>query len=203
VLFRSEAAGGQLDFRVGDPQSRLELRSDKVLLREDRNPNTRGCLDQGLGRDGVDAILQACREGRTQVLVLQGPELLRDSQAKEALSKVPFVAVMATHEEPALDLAHCVLPAALFAEVEGTFTNYARRLQRLRRAVPAQGAAMARLELAAGLLSRLGKPLGATSAREVFALLARETPGYAGLDYRSLEPLGRVVGAETAAAVRT
>ena len=35
---------------------RVALAEDNVLLRADRNPNTTGCLDQGIGRDGVDAI---------------------------------------------------------------------------------------------------------------------------------------------------
>ncbi|HEX9202795.1 MAG TPA: 2Fe-2S iron-sulfur cluster-binding protein, partial [Vicinamibacteria bacterium] len=129
----AEAVGGQLDFRVGDPQTKVRVRSDNVLLREDRNPNTQGCLDQGLGRAGVPAILEACRSGAVKALVLQGPELLRMPEAVDALARVPFVAVMATHEGPELERAHAVLPAAVWAEVDGTFTNYQRRLQRVRR----------------------------------------------------------------------
>jgi predicted molibdopterin-dependent oxidoreductase YjgC len=86
-----------------------------------------------------------------------------------------------------------VLPLALWAEVDGTFTNYARRVQRLRRAVPAPGEAAPGWELANGLLARLGRPLPATSPREVFALLARAIPDYAALDYQALGGLGRVL----------
>ena len=43
------------------PQDRVQVREDNVLLRADRNPNTQGCLDQGLGRTGVDAILGGLR----------------------------------------------------------------------------------------------------------------------------------------------
>jgi NADH-quinone oxidoreductase subunit G len=190
--FRSlaEAMGGKLDFRVGDPQRKLHERIDNVLQRADRNPNTQGCLDQGLGRDGVGAILDACRAGRVKALVLQGPELLRVPEAVDAIAKVPFVVVMATHEGPELDRVHCVLPAAMWAEAEGTFTNFQRRVQRLRAAVPAPGAAIARWELAAGVLDRLGRSLGAATAREVFALLARAVPDYADLDYRALGARG-------------
>ncbi len=189
----AEAVGGRLDFRVGDPQDKIRVRSDNVLLREDRNPNTQGCLDQGLGRAGVPAILEACRSGAVKVLVLQAPELLRVPEAVEALARVPFVAVMATQEGPELERAHAVLPAAVWAEVEGTFTNYQRRLQRLRRAVSAPGDALPRWELAQGLLHRLGRPLAASSAREVFALLARAVPDYAALDYKAIGPQGRAL----------
>ena len=73
----AEAVGGTLDFRVGDPQLKVQQKLDNVLQHVDRNPNTQGCLDQGLGKDGVDTILAACRAGSVKALVLQGPELLR------------------------------------------------------------------------------------------------------------------------------
>jgi NADH-quinone oxidoreductase subunit G len=189
----AEAVGGKLDFRVGDPHLKVRERIDDVLQRADRNPNTQGCLDQGLDRDGVRAILEACRADRVKALVLQGPELLRVPEAVDAIAKVGFVAVMATHEGGELDRAHVVLPAALWAEAEGTFTNYQRRVQRVRAAVPAPGDAVPRWELAAGVLQRLGRPLGATSAREAFARLAKATPGYAGLDYKGLGSAGRAL----------
>jgi NADH-quinone oxidoreductase subunit G len=189
----ADAVKGRLDFRVGDPDQKIRVRSDNVLLREDRNPNTQGCLDQGLGRTGVTEILRACRDGKVKVLVLQGPELLRKADAADALAKVPFIVAMATHEGAELQRAHAVLPAALWAEVEGTFTNYQRRLQRLRRAVPAPGEAAPLWELTAALLDRLGQPLGATSTREVFALVAASVKDYAGLDYKTIGTMGKAV----------
>jgi len=107
---------------------------------------------------------------------------------------------MATHEGPELDRATVVLPAALWAEAEGTFTNYQRRVQRLKAAVPAPGDAAARWELAAGVLQRLGRPLGAATAREVFALVAKATPDYGSLDYRAIGSQGQALpSADTAA----
>jgi NADH-quinone oxidoreductase subunit G len=191
----AEAVRGRLDFRVGDPQEKVRRRIDDVLQRADRNPNTQGCLDQNLGRDGVEAILEACRAGEVQALVLQGPELLRVPEAVDAVAKVPFVAVMATHEGAELDRAHVVLPAAAWAEANGTFTNYQRRVQRMKAAVPAPGDAAPRWELAAGLLERLDAPLMATSAREVLVLLAKTVPGYEGLDFRGIGAQGRALSA--------
>jgi predicted molibdopterin-dependent oxidoreductase YjgC len=182
-----------LDFRVGDPQDKVRVREDHVLQRVDKNPNTQGCLDLGLGRSGVSTILAACRAGSVKALILQGPELLRVPDAVEALAKVPFVAVMATHEGPELDRAQVVLPAAVWAEGDGTFTNFQRRVQRMKKAFAAPGDAQPRWELTAELLRRLGTPLAATSAREVFTLLAKAVPDYAGLDYRALGSGGRAL----------
>jgi NADH-quinone oxidoreductase subunit G len=191
----AEAVGGKLDFRVGDPQLKVQQKLDNVLQHADRNPNTQGCLDQGVGKDGVAAILAACRAGSIKALVLQGPELLRTPEAVDAVAKVPFVAVMATHEGPELDRASLVLPAAMWAEVSGTFTNFQRRVQHLTAGLPAPGDALPRLELTAGLLSRLGKQLAGAMARDVFALVAKATPGYAGLDYRGIGSQGALVAA--------
>jgi NADH-quinone oxidoreductase subunit G len=185
--------GGLLDFRVGNPQDRLHVREDDVLLRADKNPNTQGCLDQGLGRSDLAAILSACRAGTLKLLLLQGPELLLLPEAADALARVPLVAVMASHEGPELERAHLVLPAALWAEYDGTFTNHARRVQRFARAFPAPGEARPRWELALGLLQRLGAPQPATSARDVLGLLAASLPDYAGLDFRSVGATGRAL----------
>jgi len=203
--FRSlaDVVGARLDFRVGDPQLKVWVRSDNVLLREDRNPNTQGCLDLGLDREGIPEILAACDAGLVRALLLQGPELLRLPEAAPALDKVPFIAVMATHEGPELARAHAVLPAALWAEVEGTFTNHQRRVQRLKKAVPPPGEARPGWELASGLVRRLGGSFGAATAREVFGLLVHAVPDYAGLDYKVLGSNGRALaaGEGTAAAL--
>src|SRR5262249_27511191 len=139
---------------------------------------------------------------RVKALVLQGPELLRQPDAVAAVGKVPFVAVMATHEEAALDRAHLVLPAAGWAGGGGTVTNFQRRVPRVPPGLPppggappfpAPGGAAPRWELAAGALRRLGVAFPAASARDVFALLAGEVPGYAGLDYRAVGSSGRVL----------
>jgi NADH-quinone oxidoreductase subunit G len=193
----AEACAGLLDFRVGDPQERLRERLDAVLLRADRNPNTQGGLDLEIGKSGVGAIVEACRGGKIDALVLQGPELLEAVPELE----VPFLAVIATHDAPALERAHAVLPAALWAESDGTFTNFQRRVQRFGAAVPPPGEARPRWEIAAGLLGRLGAPLEAASAREVFGLLARQVPAYAGLSHRSLGAAGHALASEAEAAL--
>jgi NADH-quinone oxidoreductase subunit G len=187
----SEAAAGLLDFRVGDPQEKLHQRLDQVLLRADRNPNTQGALDLGMGKSGVDAIVAACRRGEVDALLLQGPELI------EAVSdlEVPFLAVVATHDTPASERAHALLPAALWAECDGSFTNYQRRVQRFKAAVPAPGEARPRWEIAAELLRRLGGALEAATAREVFVELAKQVPDYAGLSHRSLGASGHALAA--------
>jgi len=191
-VFRTlaEARGGLLDFRVGSPEKNVRVREDKVLLRADKNPNTQGCLDQALGKTGIPEILNACTKGSIKVVLLQDAELLRRPEAT-ALAHVPFVAVMASLDGPELERCHLALPAAMWAEVEGTFTNYQRRIQRIRKAVPAPARARPRWDLAASLLERLGHPFTPKSAREIFRLIGQSVPDYAAIDYRALGAGGR------------
>ena len=197
----AEAVGGKLDFRVGDPQPQGPRAHRPRAAAGRPQPEHAGLPRPGrrTGRRRRDPRAPAA-PGAVKALVLQGPEILRVPEAVDAIAKVPFVAVMATHEGPELDRATVVLPAALWAEAEGTFTNFQRRVQRLKAAVPAPGDAQPRWQLAAGVLQRLGKPLGAATAREVFALLAKATPDYASLDYRAIGALGKALPSAEAAA---
>jgi len=87
-------------------------------------------------------------------------------------------------------LADVVLPTAAFAEKEGTFTSTERRVQRVRRvrrALDPPGAARADWQLLDALATRLGRPMGFTSAAQIFDEMAALTPLYAGMSHARLE----------------
>jgi NADH-quinone oxidoreductase subunit G len=190
----AEALGGRLDFRVGNPQDKVKVRKDQVLQREDRHANTQGLLDLGLAVTGVETLLNDCKAGRVQALFLQDGAMLEDPGVLEAAQHVAYVVALATHQGPHLAAAHAVIPAAMWAETDGTFTNYDQRIQRFKRAFDAPGDAKPGWEVALDLLARLGKPMNAATAGDVFALMAAETKGYADLTHRSLGSSGRAVG---------
>ena len=181
----ADAVGGLLDFRVGNPQDKLQVREDNVLLRADRNPNTQGCLDLGLGRDGRG---RDPRRLRARARSRRSSCRARSCCACPGGRRRARRACRSSRSWPrtrarSSSARTCVLPAAVWAEVDGTFTNYQRRVQRIRRAVPPPGDAPPALGAGGARCSRaLGAPLAATSAREVFALLAAAVPAYAGLD---------------------
>ena len=187
----AQAVGGRLDFRVGNPQDKVKVRRDQILQREDRHANTQGLIDQGLGVTGVEPLLADCKAGKVQVLFLQDGAMLQDQGVAEAAGHVAYVVAMATHQGPHLALAHALIPAAMWAETDGTFTNFEQRVQRFKRAFEAPGDARPRWEVALDLLSRLGKPLSAATAADVFVLMAASTKAYAELTHRVLGPLGR------------
>lgn len=86
--------------------------------------------------------------------------------------------------------AHVVLPAACFAEKDGTFTNTERRVQRVRKAVEPPGQALADWEIITRLSTVMGYPMNYSSPEEIFTEMAALTPSYAGISYHRLEKNG-------------
>jgi predicted molibdopterin-dependent oxidoreductase YjgC len=80
-----------------------------------------------------------------------------------------------------------VLPAACFAEKDGTFTNTERRVQRVRRAVPPPGQARTDWEILIEVMRRLGYESNPSSPEETLAEIAALTPSYGGISFARLE----------------
>ncbi|MBI5375205.1 MAG: formate dehydrogenase subunit alpha [Candidatus Schekmanbacteria bacterium] len=105
-----------------------------------------------------------------------------------ALKSLDFLAVQDIFMTETAEFADVVLPAACFAEKEGTFTNTDRRVQRVRKAVNPPGEAKADWE-AINLLASAFKAKGFDfkTAEEIFDEMRSLTPQYAGITYERLE----------------
>ncbi|HSE03468.1 MAG TPA: molybdopterin dinucleotide binding domain-containing protein, partial [Methylomirabilota bacterium] len=93
--------------------------------------------------------------------------------------------------------AHVFLPAATFAEKEGTFTNSERRVQRIRRAIDPPGQARPDWWIACELAKRTARRLGRTVTgfdyrhpSEIFDEMASLWPSVRGMSYARLESGG-------------
>jgi predicted molibdopterin-dependent oxidoreductase YjgC len=84
-------------------------------------------------------------------------------------------------------LAHVVLPAASFAEKDGTFKNTERRVQRVRKAVEPPGQALADWQIVSALSERLGYPMRYAQPGEIMAEISRLVPIYGGISYDRLD----------------
>jgi formate dehydrogenase major subunit len=87
------------------------------------------------------------------------------------------------------ELADVVLPAASFAEKDGTFTNTERRVQRVRKAVEPVGQSKVDWEIISELSRRIGYENKFNSASEIMDEIASLTPSYAGIDFNRLEAM--------------
>ncbi|MGD9562774.1 MAG: molybdopterin-dependent oxidoreductase [Pyrinomonadaceae bacterium] len=123
---------------------------------------------------------------------LQDPELL---QGKD------FVVVQELFETETTAFADVVLPAASFAEIDGTYTNNAGNVQRVRRAIDPLHQSKPDWMITNLIAREMGSDLGLeSSASGVFRKLADSVAGYDGLRYPALKDESNPVQAKHAIA---
>lgn len=104
------------------------------------------------------------------------------------MSRKEFVVVQELFETETTDFADVVLPAASFAEVDGTYTNNSGFVQRVRQAIEPVNQAKTDWMITSMIAKELGVDFNYNfSASAVFKQLADATPAYAGLRYPSLK----------------
>ena len=108
---------------------------------------------------GHDAMLAAAEKGdlETLYIIRENPvaTYAQPEYVKQALSKLNFLLVQDIFLTDTARLADCVLPAASFAEKEGTFTNQEGRVQSISPLMKPPGQAKTDLEI----IARIGKLL--------------------------------------------
>jgi formate dehydrogenase major subunit len=112
------------------------------------------------------------------------------SRTRKALEAIDFLVVQDIFLTETAQMADVVLPAASFAESEGTFTNTERRVQRVRKAVSPPGEAREDWRIIAELSERMGYPSLYEDPSQVWDEVAANTPILAGISYDRLEDGG-------------
>ncbi len=112
------------------------------------------------------------------------------SHVHAALEKADFVVVQDIFLTDTAKMADVVLPAACFAEKDGTFTNTERRVQRVRKAVEPPGEARPDWKIFRDLSKKMGYEKHYDSAEEVFEEICSLLPQYKGITYARLEREG-------------
>ncbi|MDQ6617593.1 MAG: nitrate reductase [Actinomycetota bacterium] len=122
------------------------------------------------------------------------------TRLEAALAGLDLLVVQDGFETPTTALADVVLPAAIWGEKEGTFTNSERRVSLVRRAVDPPGQARADFEIFLAVAERLGCRHelfpGWRGPEDAFAEWARVSAGrlcdYSGITYPRIEAAGGV-----------
>jgi anaerobic selenocysteine-containing dehydrogenase len=110
------------------------------------------------------------------------------SRREEALGKLDFLVVQELFETDTTAFADVVLPAASFAETDGTFTNNDGIVQRVRQAIPPVHSSKPDWMITDQLAKELGVDFGfQMSASTVFREIADQIPAYSGLRYPALK----------------
>jgi formate dehydrogenase alpha subunit len=156
------------------------------------------------GRVGrvVTEMVEGCLTGGTRAMYVVGENPLLSEpdlhHAEKALDQLDFLVVQDLFMHETAERAHVFLPAAAFAEKEGTFTNSERRVQRVRAVLPPPGEARPDWWITAELARRSARRLGLDVDRqfqyagpaEIFDEMARLTPFLAGLSHARLDREG-------------
>ncbi len=192
-LFRDTLGVADIEYRV--PTS-APVYADDFLVTADKNPNSRGAEVLGLAGSGSGDLLRRCAEGRVRFLYVCHHDLTRGHEpaaVQAALSRPDCVVFQGSWENATMKLAQVVLPAAVYAEKEGTFTNLDGRVQRIRAAVPPLGESLPDLEIIDALAAALEVPLPPVPPAEVFGEMARQVEAFAGMTYESLGSGGQLL----------
>jgi len=138
----------------------------------------------------VMEMMQGCIDGNIKGMVILGENpVMSDpdsNHVKHALESLEFLMAIDIFPAPTTRLAHVVLPGASFAEVDGTFTNSERRVQRVRKAIDPIGG-KTNWQIVQELSTLLGYPMHYQTAGEIFDEMARLTPSFSGISYPRLD----------------
>jgi formate dehydrogenase alpha subunit len=142
----------------------------------------------------VVEMLNAAAEGDLKALYVMGENpMLSDpdtNHVEEGLRNLAFLVVQDIFLSETAELADVVLPAASFAEKDGTFTNTERRVQRVRKALEAPGRARPDWHILCDLARRMGYPMAYDHPSDIQDEIASLTPSYGGIAYDRLEAGG-------------
>jgi len=107
---------------------------------------------------------------------------------REALARLDFFVVQDIFLSETAKFAHVVLPAASFAEKDGTFTNTERRVQRVRKAIEPIGDSKPDWWIVCQVAKKLeAKGFDYSYPSDIMEEIRNLTPSYGGISYQRLE----------------
>jgi formate dehydrogenase alpha subunit len=160
-----------------------------------------GALSRKLGLTTTE-IMSAVEPGGVRALHIMGENPMMSepdlNHTRHKIEQLEFLVVQDLFINESGAYADVFLPAASWAEKEGTFTNTDRRVQRVRKALEPRGQSLPDWEIICRLAERIEKRLGRRqtafwayhSPAEVLEEMGRVVPEYAGVKYPRIENQG-------------
>ena len=170
-------------------------KSDDFLMKADRNPNTAGALSI-LGDSDAQAIIKKAQEGQLDVLYVFGHDLVKlfgQKTVEEIARKVKLLVYQGSNINATASYAHVILPSAVYAEKDGTFTNYQGRVQRILPAFLPRGEAKGDWEILKLLSEKLGKTADYKKSQDVFKDIAGNVAAFAEMSYEKIGDQGMLL----------
>lgn len=112
------------------------------------------------------------------------------NHTEKSLKNLEFLVVQDIFLTETAQLADVVLPASLFAEKDGTFSNTERKVQRVRKAVEPPGEAKEDWKILSDLAGYMEYAMNYDNSKAVMKEIAEVTPSYCGINYDRLQKDG-------------
>ncbi|ABR50179.1 molybdopterin oxidoreductase [Alkaliphilus metalliredigens QYMF] len=167
-----------------------QVTNAEVINKFEKAWNTKLSNNVGLT---IPEVMHKAAHGDVKMIYIFGENPMvsdPDTHHVEEALKNSFVVVQDLFLTETAELADVVLPAASFAEKDGTFVNTERRVQRVRKAVNSQGEAKADWMIFMELMNHLGYDKQYKNVEEIFEEIRQVTPQYAGISYDRIEDIG-------------
>ena len=156
--------------------------ADTILINADKNPNTAGVKAITGGQALGPAALASDLQGGTLAGLLCFGDPCLDGAGVAAARRLKTV-VLSPHETDLTKASDVALPASLWAEGDGTFTNSKGMVQRARKALEPAGHARPMWSVVSLLAPRLGYAVSWPSVRAVFEDLKKTVSDFASADF--------------------
>lgn len=154
----------------------------------------------------VGEMMRAAHAGKVKAMWIVGENVaMSDPDSRhvvDALEQLDFLVVSELFMTETAQLADVVLPAASFAEKDGTFTNTERRVQRVRQAIEPLGDCRTDWQIVCEVAQRINHLAQSgpesqdasrwdyATAEEIMREIASLTPSYAGITYARIDKQG-------------
>jgi formylmethanofuran dehydrogenase subunit D len=136
-------------------------------------------------------MLKASLKNELKAMYIMGENpVISDPDAKhtiKALKKLKLLVVQDIFMTETAQLADVVLPAASFAEKDGTFTNTDRRVQKIRKVLEPIGEARPDWMIICDLSKKMGYGMDYKAPYEIMEEIALLTPSYRGILHHRLD----------------
>lgn len=138
-------------------------------------------------------MINACGEGIRAMFIMGENPLMSDpdlNHVREQLEKLDFLVVSEIFMSETAEMADVVLPAASFAERDGTFTATDRRIQRIRKAIDPIGESLPDWMIISRISEGLGYSMTYESPSDIMDEIAGLSTIYGGIRYSRLDGEG-------------
>jgi NADH-quinone oxidoreductase subunit G len=193
---------GMSSAESGEAFRNLAEQIDAKILLCVPNANSQGALDMGVypglgwghrpASPGLNtgSTLEAAADGRLKFLWVLGADLTKDFPDAELVERAfrseAFIVTTELFPTGTALASDVLLPAASFAEKQGSFTNLERRSQLVDAAIQPAGSARAEWHIFSDLASRFAEGWGWLSAKDVANEIAQTVPTHKDFSWKNL-----------------